>query len=317
MHMAERSTNLRESRAVQGGRISGTEWPAFSLLHPENMPIPVLISAPHGGRSYPDELIDMMRRPEYACLKLEDRYIDALASEVARQSCAALLTAHAPRAMLDLNRAPQDVDWDMVIEGGPEGFRHSQANRRARSGLGLVPRRLNGLGEIWKRRITSGDLDDRVEGIHKPYHECLSRTLESIRDEWGAALLVDLHSMPPLKAKHANDEPAQFVIGDRFGASCDASIVSRAFGVLENAGRPVAHNRPYAGGYVLERHAAPQRGIHAVQIEVCRSIYLDSRLSEPNARLALVARQLATLVRELGAGTARLALGKGYAQAAE
>lgn len=291
--------------------------PAFSLAVDETAPIPVLVAAPHGGREYPSSLRERMRDGAFAALRLEDRHVDSLAGEVARQTGAALLVAHAPRAMIDLNRASDDMDWSMVAEGPPADARNSLANRRSRSGLGLVPRRLPGLGEIWKERLTRAELCERIEGIHKPYHAALAVTLEHLRDRWGSALLVDLHSMPPLKPRHPGDRPAEFVVGDRFGAACDDRIVAAAFRWLGGQGRPVAHNRPYAGGYVLERHAAPARGIHAIQLEVCRSSYLDTRMDSPSVRMAGVAKLIAGLVRELGAETAALARGKGLPLAAE
>ena len=293
-----------------GGAIPGTGGAAFTLRRPPGAPLPVLIAAPHGGRAYPPELVARMRDPHYAQLRLEDRHVDAMADAVAAQTGAALLVAHAPRAMLDLNRAADDMDWSMVADGAPPGARHSLANRRARSGLGLVPRRLPGLGEVWKGRIARADLDARLATIHAPYHAALSRALEDLRDRWGAALLIDLHSMPPLAARHAGERPAEFVLGDRFGASCGRQVVATAFGWLEGQGRVAVHNRPYAGGYVLDRHAAPARGIHALQVEVCRSSYLDARMAEPSARFAGVVRTVAGLVRVLAGEVAAMGGGR-------
>lgn len=282
-----------------GGAIPGTGTAAFTLRCPPGAPLPVLIAAPHAGRAYPPELLARMRDPHFAQLRLEDRHVDAMADAVAAQTGAALLVAHAPRAMLDLNRAADDMDWSMVADGRPQGVRHSLANRRARSGLGLVPRRLPGLGEVWKGRMTRAELDARIAGIHAPYHAALAHALEELRDRWGAALLIDLHSMPPLRARHAGERPGEFVVGDRFGASCDPELVAAAFAWFERQGRAVVHNRPYAGGYVLDRHGAPARGIHALQIEVCRSSYLDARMAETSGRLGGVVRTLAGLVRTL------------------
>lgn len=273
---------------------------------PADCPIPVLIAAPHAGRSYPAALLSTMRSPEYSTIRLEDRHVDQIAVEVARQTGAGLLVAHAPRAMIDLNRASDDVDWEMIREGKPEEERRTLTNRRSRSGLGLVPRRLPRLGEIWKGQISQLQLAARIDGIHRPYHQTLAKALEAMRDQWGAALLIDLHSMPPLKPKHDGDRPAEIVIGDRFGASSDGLLVAKAFRYLALHERGVAHNRPYAGGYVLDRHAAPARGIHAIQVELCRSTYLDRRMAEPTARITAMVRLVAGLVRELGEGTAGL-----------
>ncbi|MCB2087811.1 MAG: N-formylglutamate amidohydrolase [Sphingomonadaceae bacterium] len=308
---------MRDSAVQVGGQIPGSDRPAFQLMRPEGLPIPVLVAAPHGGRSYPAELLSGMRRADYSCLRLEDRFVDQLAQQVARQTGATLLLAEAPRAMLDLNRAVEDVDWEMVRGGAPAGTRHSIANRRARSGLGLVPRRLAGLGEIWKHPLKREELEARIAGIHQPYHRALGQALEELRDRWGAALLVDLHSMPPLKRNYPGEQPAQFVIGDRFGASCDGMLVARAFRYFAAKERPAAHNRPYAGGYVLDRHAQPSRGIHAIQLEVCRATYLDRQFDQPSPDLPIMAGGIAGMVRILAGEIAEIGRDRNLPLAAE
>lgn len=297
------------------GTIPGTAGqPAFTMALRESAPVPVLIAVPHAGRVYPAEFAARMRDQAAASLRLEDRYADLVAEAVARETGAALLVAHAPRALIDLNRAPDDVDWDMVAGGAPEPRVRLVAGRRARSGLGLVPRRLPGLGELWKRPMTPGELAARVDRVHRPYHAALASGLETLRDRWGATLLIDLHSMPPLGPKRGAESAPDFVIGDRFGASCDRTLSTAALEYFARAGRRAAHNRPYAGGYVLDRHAAPARAIHALQIEICRSAYLDGYLREPGPDLPAVATLLAGLVRRLAA---ELAAGRSLPQAAE
>lgn len=315
--MTDAEGDRRDSRIEQGGAIPGCEAQAYTLEMPVHLPLPVLIAVPHAGREYPANLISNMRQPGLAASRLEDRKVDVLAREVARLTGAALLVANAPRAMIDLNRAKDDVDWEMIAGAKPPVSRHSHANRRARSGLGLIPRRLPQSGEIWRGPVENSDLQARISGVHRPYHTALASHLEKIRDDWGAALLIDMHSMPPLKPRFGAERPAHIVVGDRFGASCDNGIVERALSYIEAGNRPVAHNRPYSGGYVLDRHAAPQRGLHAIQLEICRSIYLDAQLMESGPGLEPLARFLAGLVRELGAATANLSLKGPFAQAAE
>ena len=243
----------------------------FTLTLESSLPVPVLITVPHAGRDYPEDVIAAMRNPELGPRKLEDRFVDRLSEAVAQETGAALLVAHAPRAMIDLNRAPDDVDWSMVAGARPHGTSHSAANRRARSGLGLVPRRLPGSGEVWRQCLSAEELQRRIETVHRPYHRAVGDTLDRIRDRWGAALLIDLHSMPPLRTGSHGESAAEFVIGDRFGASCSGLLSAAALHRLGAMGRLAAHNRPYSGGYGLDHHAAPRRGIHAMQIEVCRS----------------------------------------------
>jgi len=283
-----------------GGLIPGSEGkPAFTLRRRRPLPIPILIAVPHAGRDYPLPLMRRLRHPDTAPLRLEDRLVDLVADEVAKATGAALLVAHAPRAMIDLNRSPDDVDWEMVAGRAASLRPRLAAGRRARSGLGLVPRRLPGLGELWNAQLPRGELAERIDSVHQPYHTALARTLEAMRDRWGAALLVDLHSMPPLGPK-AGDEPAvDFIIGDRFGASCDSRLVMAGFDQLDAAGALSAHNRPYAGGYVLDRHGAPGRGISAIQLEICRAAYLDNDLRQLGGGLPDVVQTVTGLIRRL------------------
>lgn len=301
----------------EGGCIPGTQDPAFTLHIPQRLTLPIVIAAPHGGRNYPPGIGATMREPVWSMLRLEDRLVDQLAREVARASGAALLVAHAPRALLDLNRAPDDIDWSMVQGASRASRAASAANRRSRNGLGLIPRRLPGLGEIWRAPLAPAALTERIENIHRPYHAALRGALDQVRDQWGAALLIDLHSMPPLKARGGQDRPAEFVIGDRFGSSCNDLLSAVALRHLSAAERRVAHNRPYAGGYVLERHGSPRRSIHALQLEVCRTAYLDAELRDAGPRFPGMVRLLSGLVRALATETAALGADGRLPQAAE
>lgn len=298
-----------DSPREDGGRIPGGGGaPAFSLHGPRPSAIPVVVAVPHAGRSYTASLLGNLRNPGYATLKLEDRYADLLAIEVANRTGATLLIAHAPRAMIDLNRAADDIDWEMIAGGTERDAAAYTPGRRARSGLGLIPRRIPGLGELWKSQHGEEDLKQRIACVHEPYHACLSDTLRAVRQRWGAALLVDMHSMPPLGARPGAPSP-EFVVGDRFGASCDGSLMASAFGYFAEKGRIAAHNRPYAGGYVLERHAAPSRGVHALQLEIDRAAYLDARLDAPGAEVESIADLLAGLIDTLARDVADLGQG--------
>ncbi len=310
----------RDSNRLDGGEIPGSHGiPAFTLTFADPSPVPILIAVPHAGRAYPGSLLERMRNPGFAALRLEDRYVDRLAEKIAQATGAALLVAHAPRAMIDLNRATDDVDWDMFSTRAPDSVGSYTPGRRARSGLGLIPRRLPGLGELWNRRHHEDELAARIADIHTPYHSCLNQTLERLRARWGSALLLDLHSMPPLILRGGQTAP-EFVLGDRFGASCHGGLIGSAFSYFSEMRRGTAHNRPYSGGYVLERHAAPARGIHALQLEVDRSSYLDGRLAEPGKGFASIAQLLSGLVRKLAGEVAdlgRIDGGTRWAEAAE
>jgi len=289
-----------------GGTIPGLAGtPAWVLRAREPSDIPVLIAVPHAGRSYPPEVGERLRNPAHAALRLEDRMVDRLGEAVARLTGAALLVAQAPRAMIDLNRAGDDVDWSMFARERGEALRPpSPPGGRAGGGLGIVPRRLPGVGELWKRPHRREELEARLTHVHGPYHDELARQLARLHERWGAALLLDLHSMPPVVAR--GGAAPEFVVGDRFGASCAGTLTALAFAWFARGGRAAAHNRPYAGGYALDRHASPRRGIHAFQLEIDRSRYLDSQLLEPGVGFAAMAEHLAGLVRALAGEVAAM-----------
>ncbi len=297
--MPRKLQKIGDSRIVDCGFIPGLEHqPAFRIEARRPLPIPIVIAVPHAGRAYSESLLGEMRNPGLTCLRLEDRHVDRIAVAVARQTGAVLIVADAPRAMIDLNRSLDDIDWEMIAGDTPSDDTAKIGGVRVRGGLGLVPRRLGGTGEIWRNPLERAALDARIAGIHRPYHDALSKLLASVAAHWGETLLLDLHSMPPLPVA-AGRNRAELVVGDRFGGSCSGSLISSAFDYLAGEGVFAAYNRPYAGGYVLDRHGDPARGIHAIQVEVCRSLYLDHRLAEPSPQLPAIADMISGLVKIL------------------
>ena len=174
-----------------------------------------------------------------------------------------------------------------------------------RSGLGLVPRRAARANDLWKRRFSDAEVTERITADYRPYHAAVAAALAAARTRFGVAVLLDLHSMPPL------DAGARVVIGDRFGRSAAARFVAAI--ESEVGDRKLALNAPYAGGHILDRHGDPAGGIHAVQLEIDRTLYLDFVLDRPGngfaATVAMLKRMIAALADE--------ALGSGLAVAAE
>ena len=282
----------------------------FSLQGLLTARLPVLVAVPHAGRDYPDEILQNLRVAPHILERLEDRHADMLLPDMAAIGCATLV-AHAARAWIDLNRAPSEVDPQMISDAPRTAF--AQPSAKVRGGLGLVPRRLADHGELWRRQITRSAIAARLSRMHDPYHQTLSRALTALHARFGCALLIDLHSMPPLKQEDAG-APPQIVIGDRYGRSAGAQLCDLAMQTLAGSGFAVALNHPYAGGYVLDRHGRPGRNIHALQVEIDRSVYLDGDMREPGDGMAKVRAVLAQLVRTLtddllhGGGSADLAI---------
>ncbi|WP_346248062.1 N-formylglutamate amidohydrolase [Sphingomonas rustica] len=257
-----------------------TATPSFLRLGPECPTSPIVLSVPHAGRDYPSALVSALRIPPIALRPLEDRHIDAVA--LAARQDETMLVAQRARAWIDLNRGEHERD-PRIDEGAPMGGQPQSA--KLRSGLGLIPRRAGASGEIWHRRLTDDEVMARITEDHRPYHAALSEALTAAHRRFGIAVLLDLHSMPPLGPPETSP---RIVLGDRFGKSAMSRLVSRLEGVVRAHGIAVAINAPYAGGHILQRHADPRRGIHAIQVEFDRSLYLDARLDQPGAGLSTI-----------------------------
>ena len=226
---------------------------------------PVLVTVTHAGRDYRRELLAAARVPAGVLAGLEDPLVDALAMGVTDLG-AGLLVAHAPRALIDLNRAPDEMEPGTVVGG--VGLKPGP---RARGGLGAVPTRLAPHGPLWRRALTAAEFATRVEGVHRPFHDAIAREMVRLRDTYGTAVLLDLHSMPPPPPGGAD-----VVLGDRHGASCDAWVSSALAASARRTGLTVACNAPYAGGHVVARHGAPGMGMQAIQVELSRALYLGA-----------------------------------------
>lgn len=272
---------------------SSTEYIArYGPSVPES---PVVVSVPHSGRHYPPSLLAMLRLSPSRLRSLEDRYVDRLVAPLADQGFT-LIVAHVARAWIDLNRSEREVDPAMVAPRPAQAALELTA--KVRGGLGLVPRRLAHHGNIYHHPISRRDLVHRIEQAHRPYHALVSDMLDAARKRFGIAILLDCHSMPPLR-QTASDAPAQIVIGDRNGRSSAPIFAARAAQSCHNQGMRTAINVPYAGGHILARHGKPERDVHGLQLEICRSLYLDHLQDEPNPRFETVADMVSTLAHDL------------------
>lgn len=262
---------------------------SFDLHGPVPPDSPVVLSVPHAGRDYPPALLAAIRVPVLALQVLEDRYVDQLV--LAARDRETLLVQRPARAWIDLNRA--EHERDPKLDDGADPARLPTMSAKLRSGLGLVPRRIAHAGDIWGMRLSDTAVRARIIADHRPYHETIQTLLAAARTRFGIAILLDIHSMPPLGAP---GEAAQIVFGDRFGKSAAARFIARLEGEAEAAGIGHAINTPYAGGHILDRHATPKAHIHAVQIELDRALYLDAGHDAPGAGFAATAAMLRRMI---------------------
>jgi N-formylglutamate amidohydrolase len=269
----------------------------FDLYGPALPNYPVILSVPHAGRHYPENLAETCRFTPDRLRLLEDRHADLLAEHCWERGLTGLV-ARTPRAWIDLNRAEHDVDPGML--SAPLSATPAMLSAKARGGLGLIPRRTPQLGELWHRRLDPADVHRRIAQDYRPYHTQLAAALAAARARFGAALLIDLHSMPPLADTPLNPAPT-IVIGDRFGRSAAGFLTDMAGQIARKGGHRVAFNAPYAGGHILEAHARPESQIHALQIEIDRRLYLDADLINTGPGLGGIRALVLDLCQTLGA----------------
>ena len=245
--------------------------PAFETIRPRRLTAPLVFNSGHSGRDYPDRFLKMTRLDNVSIRQSEDAYVDELFGRAPHLG-APMLRAHFPRAYLDVNREPWELDPAMFDE--PLSDRFNTTSPRVAAGLGTLAKVVAENKPIYRDRLTLDDAQTRIEGIYKPYHATLQKLLSEAVTQYGVAVLIDCHSMPRLN-RSGERLPPDVVLGDRYGTTCAPAIVDLVETIFTGAGLRVARNRPYAGGFATRTYGRPQYGVHALQIEVSRHLYMN------------------------------------------
>jgi len=254
------------------------------VRRPETQASRFIFTCPHSGDDYAPELLAQTRVPLSLLRRSEDAFVDMLV-EAAPDLGAPLVIAHFPRAFVDPNRAPDELDPEMFAERPPAD--HFSPSARASAGLGVVPRVAADGKPLYDSPIPYAEARRRMASFYAPYHGAIEAEIDATRARFGEAVLIDCHSMPAASARGAD-----IVLGDRFGASCERGLASRAEITLRRFGFSVVRNRPYAGGWTTEYYGRPDEGVQALQIEINRSLYMDEARVRPAAGFASVKRRL-------------------------
>ena len=234
----------------------------------------MLFNSPHSGSIYPREFLRPSRLDIATLRRSEDSFVDELVAGVVRRGYP-LMRAHFPRCFVDVNREPYELDPRM-FEGRLPSFANTRSMRVA-GGLGTVARVVGDAQEIYDQRIPVDDALARIESLYKPYHRALRRLFTRLHRDFGAAVLIDCHSMPST-AGHRDERPRpEFVLGDRYGTSCVGVVAETVEKTLRALGYTVSRNKPYAGGFITEHYGNPAAGLHAIQLEINRALYMDER----------------------------------------
>ena len=271
--------------------------PPFEVLEPAAGMGPVLFNSPHSGSTYPRDFLAVSRLDIATLRRSEDSFVDELIAGVVKHGFP-LMRAHFPRCLVDVNREPYELDPRM-FEGRLPSFANTRSMRVA-GGLGTVARVVGDAQEIYDQRIPVDDALRRVESLYKPYHRALRRLFSRLHRDFGAAMLIDCHSMPST-AGHKDERPRpEFVLGDRYGTSCVGAVSETVEQTLRSLGYSVSRNKPYAGGFITEHYGNPAAGLHAIQLEINRALYMDERRYERSRNFARLVTDLETLARRLG-----------------
>lgn len=271
---------------------------AYHLIEPETRLSSVVFASPHSGSDYPPSFLRGSILDEHTIRSSEDAFVDLL-FDAAPQFGAPLLTAGAPRAFVDLNRSPDEIDPALI-----EGARRHGHNPRVASGLGVIPRVVANGRAIYSGKLPLSEANRRIERYWKPYHSALQGLLDGAHRSFGEAILIDCHSMPHEAmdgvARGASRRP-EIVLGDRFGAAAAADIVDRVEAAFAVAGLHVTRNAPFAGAYIAQAYGRPSRRQHAIQIEIDRSLYMDERRIRPNKNFDAFRALLRGVIAEISA----------------
>lgn len=269
----------------------------YRLVRPLGPATPVICASPHSGRVYPAAMMAASHLDAAAIRRSEDAHVDELIAHAPRFGHT-LIAAEFARAFLDVNREPWELDPTMFADELPSFAKARTA--RVAAGLGAIARIVCEGQEIYSRKLTFAEAETRVRNVHEPYHRALGMLIAEAKAHCGLAILIDWHSMPAAAATRGG-EGFDIVLGDRFGSACAPRVTDLVERRLQSMGYRTVRNAPYAGGYTTEHYGRPARGVHALQIEISRGLYLDEAALTLTAGFDRLRDHLAALFADLAA----------------
>jgi N-formylglutamate amidohydrolase len=270
----------------------------FEIAEPATWRAPIIFNSPHSGSVYPPDFLKASRIDIAGLRRSEDSFMDELIGGLSQRGFPTV-AVNFPRSYVDVNREPYELDPRMFA-GRLPSFANTRSMRVA-GGLGTIPRVVGDGQEIYRERLSVDDALARIEALYKPYHRALRRLINKAHQTFGTVVLVDCHSMPSIGVSRDEPRRPDVVIGDRYGTSCAALLPDMVEETMRRLGYSVGRNKPYAGGFITEHYGNPASGLHTVQLEVNRAVYMDERRRERGQRFAQVANDFAALAETLAA----------------
>lgn len=268
----------------------------IETIEPVRLTSPLVFSSPHSGSIYPERFLAASRLDPLTLRRSEDAFVDELFLPCVALG-APLLRAIFPRAYLDVNREPYELD--PKVFDGPLPESANTRSLKVAVGLGTIPRVVGDAQPIYKKPIPIAEGLGRIEALYRPYYARLGELIERARTQFGCALLLDCHSMP---SNAADVSGLDIVLGDRYGASAAPGAIEILETSLQGAGYRLRRNKPFAGGFITEHFGAPNKGVHAIQVEIARALYMDERTIIRNERWSMLRNDLFAAARALAVG---------------
>ena len=278
------------------------ERPPFEILESRTVARSAFVFAsPHSGHDYRPEFLAASRLDLAILRRSEDCFVDELFAAAPRHG-APLLRALFPRAFIDPNREAYELDPAMF--DGPLPAHANISSPRVAGGLGTIAKVVADGQEIYRSRLNYAEVEQRIEALYKPYHGALDRLIDEALIQHRLAILVDCHSMPSIGGPMDQDRGrprSDIILGDRYGTACSGNLVRMGRQTLEAKGYRVTMNNPYAGGFCTTHYGRPGEGVHALQIEVNRALYMNEMQFQKAAGFTRVQNDLTALIEMLHA----------------
>jgi len=250
-----------------------------SIVEPVSLTSGVVFALPHSGRDYGLSFLNQSILDQLSIRSSEDAFLDQLIDGIEKYGAPKII-ANAPRAFIDLNRSTDELDPALI-----SGIKNNMRNPRISSGLGVIPRVVSHGKEIYRGKLSFEQAQSRIKYYWKPYHTDLSNLLQRSQSVFGQSLLIDIHSMPheAVSTQSSFIKPPEIVVGDRFGMSSDPEFTNLVISILKQHKFKVAKNTPFAGAFITKHHGKVKKRIHALQLEIDRSLYMDEEKISPNS----------------------------------
>jgi N-formylglutamate amidohydrolase len=299
--MGNKQPNLPTPTTTDLGIGVVNETESYRLHLPQEQTLPVVLSSPHSGNNYPTSFIEGSRLDSHNLRRSEDSFVDELFQNAPKLG-APLLCALFPRAFVDANREPFELDPHMFEDELPSYVNTNSP--RVAVGLGTIARNVTSDTLIYKDKLTFAEAKERIEKFYWPYHQVLRQLVDTTKRKFGFCILIDCHSMPILstQATKNNPRPAKvdFVLGDRFGKSSSSIIGKTVESILKAKDYRVLNNNPYPGGFITQHYGEPSLGINCLQIEISRHLYMNEEAIERRPEIDDIRSLMEQIVLEVG-----------------